>query len=351
MKTINIKKSKIFIRDGLIDDCGKYVSKFMLPCKILIISDVNVSKLYIKRVKISFMRFNFRVSTFIIKPGESFKSLKTINEIYDFLSANFVSRSDIIVGLGGGVITDISGFVAATYNRGVNLINIPTTLLAQVDAAIGGKNGINLKDGKNLVGTFYQPNMIFIDPTTLNTLNKDEWKSGIAEIIKYGCIKDKELFEMLENQDIYDIISNEIINKVIYKSVKDKKFFIEKDEFDLSIRKMLNFGHTIGHALEKLCNYETLSHGEAISIGMNIITKISEKMSLTERGTAKKICLLCKKYYLPTDYDISFDKILEVILRDKKIFNDEINFILLERIGDSFIYKIPCKDIINFFKL
>ena len=351
MKTINIKKSKIFIRDGLIDDCGKYVSKFMLPCKILIISDVNVSKLYIKRVKISFMRFNFRVSTFIIKPGESFKSLKTINEIYDFLSANFVSRSDIIVGLGGGVITDISGFVAATYNRGVNLINIPTTLLAQVDAAIGGKNGINLKDGKNLVGTFYQPNMILIDPTTLNTLNKDEWKSGIAEIIKYGCIKDKELFEMLENQDIYDIISNEIINKVIYKSVKDKKFFIEKDEFDLSIRKMLNFGHTIGHALEKLCNYETLSHGEAISIGMNIITKISEKMSLTERGTAKKICLLCKKYYLPTDYDISFDKILEVILRDKKIFNDEINFILLERIGDSFIYKIPCKDIINFFKL
>ena len=351
MKTINIKKSKIFIRDGLIDDCGKYVSKFMLPCKILIISDVNVSKLYIKRVKISFMRFNFRVSTFIIKPGESFKSLKTINEIYDFLSANFVSRSDIIVGLGGGVITDISGFVAATYNRGVNLINIPTTLLAQVDAAIGGKNGINLKDGKNLVGTFYQPNMIFIDPTTLNTLNKDEWKSGIAEIIKYGCIKDKELFEMLENQDIYDIISNEIINKVIYKSVKDKKFFIEKDEFDLSIRKMLNFGHTIGHALEKLCNYETLSHGEAISIGMNIITKISEKMSLTERGTAKRICLLCKKYYLPTDYDISFDKILEVILRDKKIFNDEINFILLERIGDSFIYKIPCKDIINFFKL
>ena len=345
MLSINVNISKILIDNDLISNCGQFILSVISPCKVMIIIDANIAKLYIDTIKTQLTKLNFKIKIFIIKSEEQSKCIKMANKIYEILSLNFMSRSDAIIAIGGGVITDIAGFVASTYNRGMNLIYIPTSLLAQIDAAIGGKNGINSKYGKNLIGTFYHPRLILIDPIALKTLPKNELNCGIAEAIKYGCIKDKKLFEILENQNFKDSIY-----EIIHRSILVKKELVEKDEFDLGDRMLLNFGHTIGHALEKLYNYEKISHGQAISIGMNIITKISESLGLTQNTTANRLFAICKKYSLPTKSDLSPEKIVEIILRDKKILNNYLNLILLKNIGEGFIYKISSDKIINFMK-
>lgn len=345
MLSFNIDKSKVLIDNNLIFDIGKYFLKEFLPCKILIITDRNIEKFYLKQIKVNLEKFNFKIISFILNPGEKYKTLDNIKEIYNVLSLNYMSRTDIILAMGGGIVTDIAGFVAATYNRGMYLINMPTTLLAQIDASIGGKNGINTEYGKNLIGTFYQPDLILIDPQTLKSLPNKELSCGIAEAIKYGCIKDKQLFEILENKDL-----KKYTKEIIYRSILIKKELVEEDMFDLGNRMLLNFGHTIGHALEKLEKYENISHGQAISIGMNIITKISEKLGLTEIGTSDRLRRICKKYCLPTKSNLSFQKISEIILLDKKILNDSINLILIKNIGNGYIYKIHADQVINFLK-
>ena len=345
MLSINVNESKILIDNDLIIDIKKHISNEFLPCKVLIISDKNVEKLYFEKVKTDLINLKFKVTSFIFSPGEQSKTYRVISEIYKILSLNYMSRTDIVIALGGGIVTDIAGFVAATYNRGMNLINIPTSLLAQIDAAIGGKNGINSEFGKNLIGTFYQPNLILIDPRTLESLPETELSCGIAEAIKYGCIKDKELFKILEDRNFKDAK-----NEIIYRSIMVKKELVEEDKFDLGIRMLLNFGHTIGHALERLENYKNLSHGTAVAIGMNMITKISEKLELTEKGTADRLGYICKKYCLPTESNFSCKEIFEVILHDKKVLNDYLNLILLKRIGNGFIYKIHSKKFIDFME-
>lgn len=345
MLSIDVNKSKILIDNALISNIGQYVSSKFLPCKILIISDRNVEKLYVEQVKTNLMKFKFQVKSFIINPGEQSKTLKIAEKIYKILSLNYMSRTDIIIAIGGGIVTDIAGFVAATYNRGMNLVNIPTSLLAQIDAAIGGKNGVNSEFGKNLIGTFYHPNLILIDPQTIKSLPEKELNCGIAEAIKYGCIIDKELFKILEDKNFKDFT-----NEIVYKSIMVKKKLVERDKFDLGDRMLLNFGHTIGHALEKLEDYENLSHGQAVAIGMNMITRISEKLNLTEKGTANRLLLVCEKYSLPTKSDLSFQTIFEVVLRDKKVLNHCLNLVLIKSIGNGFIYKIPSNKIIDFMK-
>jgi len=337
--------SKILINHALIDNFEQFILNLLRPCKILIISDSNVAKLYVEQVKSQLKKFNFQAELFIIDGGEKAKSLKTVEKIYEVLSLNFMSRSDLIISLGGGVVTDIAGFVAATYNRGMKLVSIPTSFLAMIDAAIGGKNGVNSNYGKNLIGTFYHPSLILIDPNVLKTLPKNELYCGIAEAIKYGCIKDKKLFEILEKENFENNL-----DEIIHRSILVKKELVEKDEFDLDERMLLNFGHTIGHALEKLYNYEKISHGEAVAIGMNKITKISEIMNLTEKGTTDRLLSVCKKYSLPTESDLPFKEIFKIIMRDKKVIDNYLNLILLKNIGNGFIYKIPSEKIMSFMK-
>lgn len=348
MVSIDVNSSKVLIGSGLIDNLESVILDLICPCKILIVSDSNVSRLYVQKVKSQLEKLNFKVHIYILDSGEYHKSLDTIEKIYAALSQNFMSRCDAIVAVGGGIVTDIAGFAAATYNRGMKLIFAPTSLLAMIDASIGGKNGVNSEYGKNLIGTFYNPKLVLIDPEVLKTLPQDELHCGIAEVIKYGCIKDKKLFDILENSNIASSI-----NEIICRSIMTKKEFVEKDEFDLGYRMHLNFGHTIGHAIERLYNYEKISHGQAVSIGMNIITRISEMMNLTQKGTSDRLFFVCKKYSLPTGKDLladKTDKIFKIILHDKKILNNHLNLVLLKKIGEAFIYKISSENIVDFIK-
>lgn len=332
--SIIVNGSKVLIKRGILDYCGEFIIDEVKFSKALIISDRNVSRIYMDRLTKQLSDMNFKTDIYLIEDGEKSKNLATAEKIYDLLSSTLISRADLIIAIGGGVVTDIAGFVAATYKRGVNLINIPTSLLGMIDASIGGKNGVNTNFGKNLVGTFYQPKLVIIDPDILNTLPMDELRSGIAEAIKYGCISDRYLFSILE-QGSLDENREEIISRCIII----KKKAVEDDPFDEGERMLLNFGHTIGHAIEKMYNYGTVSHGQAVSIGMNIMTKVSEMEGLTSKGTYKRLTLLCKKYNLPISVDVPIDMIYKTILNDKKALDDYINLIFIKEIGKSFIYK------------
>ena len=238
------------------------------------------------------------------------------------------------IALGGGVVGDISGFAASTFLRGIKFIQIPTTLLAQVDSSVGGKVAVNLDGGKNLVGSFYQPKAVLIDPDMLSTLSERIFNDGMAEVIKYALIWDKELFSELE-KDTLDI------EKIIYTCVDIKRQVVEEDEFDTGKRMILNFGHTYGHVVESAYNYETYTHGEGVAIGMARITERTEKMGITKVGTYDKIVSILKKYDLCfDDYSIDKETAANIMLRDKKSAGGSINYIVLKEIGTCDIMKM-----------
>ena len=346
MKNINVKASSsydILIEKGLLNHSGGLIYNQFKPCRVCIITDKNVAPLYSNTVISSLKANGFNPLLFIIEAGESSKSLLVADQIYNFLADNKFSRSDIIIALGGGVVGDIAGFIASTYNRGITLIQMPTSFLAQIDSSVGGKNGVNLNQGKNLVGTFYQPSLVLIDPEALTTLHRKYFIDGIAEAIKCACIKDKELFEILKRKDI----SNSI-EEIIFRCISIKKELVEKDELDKGERMLLNFGHTIGHALEQIYNYEKLSHGQAISIGMTIITRASENIGLTKKGCLNKIISLLKQYSLLTTDKAPIEKIFKATEQDKKLLGGNINLILIKDIGEGFINQIPSNKFFNF---
>lgn len=327
------KPYKVVIENGLIDLTGRLLLKIKSPCKAVIISDVSVSKLYADRLIASLKSNGYEPLIFVFNDGEKSKNLTTVNNIYNFLYENKVRRSDLIISLGGGVCGDIAGFCASTYLRSIDYIHIPTSLLAQIDSSIGGKTGINLNNAKNLVGTFYQPKMVITDPNLLLTLQKRFYYDGMAEAIKYACIKSSKLFSNLLSFDYK-------IEDIILECVKIKSEIVACDEKDSSIRMLLNFGHTIGHALEKIYNYDKLTHGEAIAIGMAMITKISENLSLTKKGTFKKVKKILELYKLSTSDNSSITEIFNISINDKKNFDNSMNLILIKEIGNGFIYKI-----------
>lgn len=343
MMKLKIGKSKILIEKGLFENFPHHILGVTKPCKILILSDETVAKLYAGKLRKSLAKSGFKVLEFIIRPGEKSKTLSTVMKIYEKMTADFISRGDIVISLGGGVVSDIAGFVAATYLRGVRFVSIPTSLLAQIDASIGGKNGVNLDCGKNLVGTFYNPELVLVDSNLLSTLPKSELRCGIAEAIKCGSIKDESLFEIFENENF-----EENLDEIIKRSILVKKQIVEKDELDLGERKLLNFGHTLGHAYEKLGNFEMFSHGEAVAMGMNEITKISEKLGLTKPGTAERLTEILKKYSLPVSSHFLKKDILKTVLHDKKISGSFIDLTILKSIGSSFIHRVSCSEIASF---
>lgn len=346
MKKICVDTGKpydIFIERGILDDCGAYAKKLSGADKITVVTDSNVAPVYQWRVLNSLEKHGYKVKTHIFKAGEESKNLGTISEIYNTLADFRMTRKDLIIALGGGVTGDMAGFAAATYLRGIDFIQIPTSLLAQVDSSVGGKTGVDIPQGKNLVGAFHQPIAVLIDPDTLETLPDAYISDGMGEVIKYGCIKDASLFENLSK-----VNAMEHIEDIIEICVSIKRDVVSRDEREAGERKLLNFGHTLGHAIEKIYNYTGISHGMAVAVGMVLIAKAGEKQGITEAGTADKIADLCLKYGLPTDDEATFEQMAQAAQGDKKTAGGSIDLVLLSKIGESFTKKVALDDLCSF---
>ena len=310
--------------------------------KILIISNKEISNLYGEKFLKNLNDNNFRAQIFLIKAGESNKNLKTLSEIYDAAFEFGLDRNSLIIALGGGIVGDITGLAAATWLRGIDYIQIPTTLLSMVDSSVGGKTAVNHPKGKNLIGAFNQPKAVFIDPETLKTLPKREFNAGMAEVIKYGVIRDKELFAFLENEKNKNKLinlENESLIKIINSSVKTKSQIVSEDEQENGIRAILNYGHSFGHVIENLCGYGEYLHGEAISIGMKIAGEIATEKGLWSKEKSSRQNNLIKSYGLPTQIPkINKKDVLKILMGDKKVRDGKMRFILPKEIGEVDIY-------------
>jgi len=336
------KSYPILIEKGLIEKVGYEVQKVFNGEKIFILTDENVNGFYGEKVMSLLKDVGYEVKKLVLKAGEETKNYRSVQGVYNELIDFKITRSDLIITLGGGVIGDLGGFVASTFLRGIDFIQFPTSLLAQVDSSVGGKVGVDIEQGKNLVGSFYHPKAVFIDPNVLNTLEERFFNDGMAEVIKYGCIKDKNFFCELKNyKNKEEVINN--IDKIVNNCCTIKRDVVEKDEKDKGDRMLLNFGHTIGHGIEQYYNYKKYTHGEGIAVGMYAITKISEEMGLSKKGTAEEIKNLLIQYGLPWEIDIKIDSIIEAISLDKKNIGGKLNVVLLKEIGEAFIYKTDSK--------
>ena len=341
--TVNTsKRYTIRIERGALDQLGAYCASLFAPGKkAVVITDTHVAPLYLERVSTSLRNAGFDVTSCAFPAGEPSKRLSTIEGIYGHMAQAHITRSDFAVALGGGVTGDMAGFAAASYLRGIPFVQVPTTLLSQVDSSVGGKTGVDLPQGKNLVGAFWQPSFVLIDPDTLNTLSPHFFADGMGEVIKYGCIKSRALFDLLiETEDITSIMED-----VIYRCVDIKRDVVERDEFDTGERALLNFGHTFGHALEKLHQYQGLSHGAAVGIGMVMMARLGEKAGFTAPGTADKIAAALEKYHLPVHSDLPLSQIVEATASGKKSTGSSINLVLLKDIGESFVHKVARSDL------
>ncbi len=331
------KKYPIYIEKGILKNIDTHIAEFFNGQKIMIISDDNVFPLYGKDM-VSLLNKKYDVASFVVKHGEQAKDFSNLPALYDALMKHKVTRTDLVIALGGGVIGDLVGFVSATYLRGVNFVQVPTSLLAQVDSSVGGKVGVDARAGKNLIGAFHHPKMVIIDPLTLKTLTPHFISDGMAEVIKYGCIKDKKLFnQLLSYKDFNDLYND--IDEIIYRCVDIKRIVVEKDQFDFGDRILLNFGHTLAHAIEQYFNYETYSHGAAVGIGMYQLTMIAEINELTKKGTSNQIKEILEKYNLPLSSNVETKKLVEAISLDKKNINKTLSYVLLHEIGDSYLFK------------
>lgn len=344
--TVNLPNHSydLSIENGLLKKIGSWAKELWSSQKIVIITDTNVQPLYGDLVYNSLKEAGFDPSTFVIEAGEQSKRLSVAAEIYDFLAEEGMTRSDGIIALGGGVVGDLAGFVASTYMRGLHFLQVPTTLLAQVDSSIGGKTAVNTTKAKNLVGTFAQPDGVLIDPDTLNTLEVRRIREGIAEIIKSAAIADEKLWQKLDElTDEHDLIAR--ATEIIAACCKIKRNVVEKDELDNGIRLLLNFGHTIGHALENTAGYGNLTHGEGVAIGMSQITRVAESNGLTPVGTTDQLNKMIQKFHLPiTSKHWDQEQLYTALTHDKKARGGKINIILLASIGEAKIVRIPIEE-------
>jgi 3-dehydroquinate synthase len=309
---------EILLGPGLLKDLSPFIQKGR---RHFIISDTNVYPLYGK----AFGGF----PSFVVKAGEKSKSHESLLKIYDELSKHNISREDVIVALGGGVVGDLAGYAAATFKRGVRFIQVPTTLLAQVDSSVGGKVGINLKSGKNMVGSFYQPSLVLADTDTLQTLPGREFAAGMAEVIKYAFIADQNLYKKL-------LAKNTALAEIIRICCEIKAGYVQRDPFDKNVRMELNFGHTIGHAIETATHYKRYLHGEAIAIGMVLAARIGERGGVSEAGLEDAVRDILIQYGLPVAVDDAILKsAMDNLMQDKKAAGDIIHFILADTIGHA----------------
>lgn len=326
------REYKIHIGKNLFCNSKELLLPFVKGKKVCIVSDSNVFPIYGERVENAVKEAEGEVFSLVVNAGEEAKSFKNLEYLCREIIKHDFTRSDVIVALGGGVIGDLTALCASVVLRGVTLIQMPTTLLSQVDSSVGGKTAVNIPEGKNLVGTFYQPKMVIIDTDTLKTLPEREVACGMAEVIKYGAIRDKNLAEKLLTGEFE-------IEDVIKTCCGIKAAIVENDEFDRGERMLLNFGHTLGHAVENYTGYGTYSHGAAVAIGMCVMTSWSEQRGITAKGTYETLVKLCEKYNLPTCID-NLEGMLGAASHDKKRSGDKINIVLVKEMGDSCYEKV-----------
>ncbi len=354
---VNLKSNpyKVLIEKGSIKLIGSELIRLGIKksTKILVVSNPVVANHYGDLVLGKLKESGFEANLLIIEAGEDKKNQASISLIHDSAYENNLERTSLMIALGGGVIGDMTGFAASTWLRGISFIQIPTTLLSMVDASVGGKTGINHPQGKNLIGAFHQPKLVLIDTKTLNTLPSREFKAGMAEVIKYGVIVDKELFKKLEDADCIDnlkLIPDDLLLDIIYHSVQAKALIVEKDELEGGLRAILNYGHTFGHAIEALSGYEQWVHGEAVAIGMIAIGElaIKKKFWTIKENTRQQDLLL--KAGLPISWpNLDIDKVINALKSDKKVREGNIRFVMPLSIGNvKIVDSISIKELYDF---
>lgn len=342
----------IYVTDNGLSSIGEKAQKLNIGKKILVVSNPEIFNYYGDITIKSLEDAGFIVNYHLIPAGENYKTLESISDIYDSALKYSLERNSTMIALGGGVVGDMTGFAAATWLRGINFIQIPTTLLAMVDASVGGKTGVNHPQGKNLIGAFYQPKLVLIDSSVLKTLPEREFKAGMAEVIKYGVIWDKTLFKRLENENnIHSLnnLSGVLLNDILTRSCQAKVDVVSQDEKESGLRAILNYGHTIGHVIESLTHYETFVHGEGVAIGMVAAGKIAVKTNLWQEEEAIRQTKLIEKTGLPTqipDY-LDLEEIIANLQTDKKVKAGKVRFILPETIGKVIITDQISSDLLR----
>ena len=340
---VNVNASRNYdieiARDTLIK-VGDEIAAIKSKCNVCIISDDTVYGLYGEIVFKSLKDAGFNPCVYTFEHGEKSKNLNTYIKIQEYLASNNFKRSDLIVALGGGVVGDLAGFVTSTYMRGIDFVQVPTTLLAMIDSSVGGKTAIDLPNGKNLVGSFYQPIRVIIDLKTLDTLPCSEYKNGMGEGIKYAMLMNGEL----ESIVTAGVTCSSNIDKFVELCIRYKKYILEEDEKESNLRRLLNLGHTFAHAIEKLSDY-TIPHGVAVAQGLKIISDISKKQGKIAQVAYDKLIMLLDRYDMHIDKEYSMDEMLEVIKLDKKAEGDSVNVVMPYAFGDCRIEKIKIEDL------
>lgn len=342
MKTVEVDAAvryNIVIDKGILPKSGDMIKEVTSAERMAVITDDTVDKLYSDVVMKSLSDAGFETFKFVFPHGEKSKNISTFSSILEFLAESGLTRTDALVALGGGVVGDVAGFAAASYLRGIDFIQIPTTLLACVDSSVGGKTAIDLKAGKNLAGAFYQPKLVIADFETLSTLTDGIFADGMAEVIKYGVIFDKAFFEFLRDNEAKDNLEY-----VITRCVELKRDIVNADEKEKGVRALLNFGHTVGHAIEKCSGYK-IPHGSAVAVGMVIISRAAYKCSFCDENYADIIASLNKKYSLPVSADFSASELSSAAMADKKRAGDKIKLIIPEALGNCVIKSVPTSEL------
>ncbi len=347
-KTVDIKAGggyTVHIGSGILDACGEAVASVIKPCRAAVVTDSNVEGLYLERTMESLRGAGFDPISFVFPAGEGSKNMRVLSEILESFADNELTRSDVAIALGGGVTGDITGFAAGVYMRGIKYVQIPTTLLAAVDSSVGGKTAVDLAAGKNLAGVFLQPSAVICDTGTLSTLAPEVFADGAAESIKYGVLTDEDIFKIFECGDVRSSITD-----VIYRCVTIKGRLVEEDEHDNGARRLLNLGHTIGHAIENLSEY-TFPHGHAVAVGMVMIARAGELMGITEAGTSERLARVLSKNGLPTSTGYSAEELYTAALSDKKRSGDSITLVMPEKIGSCRLMTVSLPEFSDIVEL
>lgn len=350
MNTIPVHASQpytVYIENGLLQQLKNYVPTVKAPCQVAIITDDRVSEYYLHTVTSQLTIAGYTVCQYLFPHGESSKNVEELINIVEFLAEKRFTRSDLIVALGGGVVGDMAGFAAATYLRGIDYIQIPTSLLAAVDSSVGGKTAVNLRHGKNLWGAFKQPIAVFCDPTTLRTLPEKEFINGCGEIIKYGMLGYPQLLNALEKEPLTP--SSTMLNDIIAQCVEAKALIVKQDERESGVRQLLNFGHTFAHGIE-LASHYTVSHGYAVAIGMMLMTHGAVAVDGLDRAIADRLHRLIVSHQLPTTTTIDTSTLLELAKNDKKSRGQTINIIIPTDWGHSRIKQVTHEELRHYLE-
>ena len=345
MKTLTValpgREYEIIIQRGVLDRAGEACRKVLPRAETLfVVTDSHVEPLYRARLEASLTAAGFRTAVYTVPAGEEAKCAGQLARLWEAMMDACLTRTDAVVALGGGVVGDLAGFAAATILRGVDFVQIPTTLLSQVDSSVGGKVAIDLQHGKNLAGAFWQPKLVLMDPDTLDTLSDAIFADGMAEVVKYGCIFDKDFFAFLAKRPTRSLLMEEI-ESILYTCCNLKRIVVEEDERDTGKRMLLNFGHTLGHAYELAGNYEKWTHGQAVAAGMVKAAELGSTLGVTPTGTAERIAGVLTALGLPTAIPCTPEEYAAAVGLDKKGAGADISLILLEQIGCAVPHKMP----------